>query len=46
MRPAIAAGRIPAAEFDRLSAQLREHLQQPGTVTSQPNMWQAWGTKP
>jgi len=42
----IAAGRIPAAEFDRLSAQLREHLQQPGTVTSQPNMWQAWGTKP
>jgi len=42
----IAAGRISAAEFDRLSAELREHLQQPGTLTGQPNMWQAWGTKP
>jgi ubiquinone/menaquinone biosynthesis C-methylase UbiE len=42
----IAAGRIPASEFDRLSAELHEHLQQPDTVTSQPNMWQAWGTKP
>jgi ubiquinone/menaquinone biosynthesis C-methylase UbiE len=42
----VAAGRISAAEFDRLSAELREHLQQPGTLTGQPNMWQAWGTKP
>jgi SAM-dependent methyltransferase len=42
----IAAGRIGAAEFDQLSADLREHLQQPGTLTCQPNMWQAWGTKP
>ena len=41
----IAAGRLSAEEFDRLSAELREHLQQPGTLTSQPNMWQAWGVK-
>ena len=41
----IAAGRLSAGEFDRLSAELREHLQQQGTLTSQPNMWQAWGLK-
>ena len=41
----VAAGRLSALEFDRLSAELREHLQQPGTLTSQPNMWQAWGVK-
>ena len=41
----IAAGRLSAGEFDQLSARLREHLQQPGTLTSQPNMWQAWGVK-
>lgn len=42
----IATGRISAGEFDRLSAELREHLQQPGTLTNPANMWQAWGTKP
>jgi ubiquinone/menaquinone biosynthesis C-methylase UbiE len=42
----IAAGRISAGEFDQVSAELREHLGQPGTLTSQPSMWQAWGTKP
>lgn len=41
----VAAGCLSAGEFDQLSAELREHLQQPGTLTSQPNMWQAWGVK-
>src|SRR5580658_3695830 len=42
----IASGRMSAGEFDQLSADLREHLTQPGTLTGQPNMWQAWGTRP
>lgn len=42
----LAAGRLRAADFDPMSASLREHLSLPGTLTSQPNMWQAWGTKP
>lgn len=32
--------------LDRLSAELRQHLEQPGTITSMPNLWQAWGIKP
>jgi len=41
-----AGGRLAAAELDGLSASLRDHLRQPGALTCQPNMWQAWGTKP
>ena len=42
----ITGGRLTAAEFDRQVASLRAHLDQPGTLTSNPTMWQAWGTKP
>jgi imidazolonepropionase-like amidohydrolase len=41
----IAGQRVSAAEFDAHAASLRAHLQQPGTLTGQPTMWQAWGTK-
>jgi ubiquinone/menaquinone biosynthesis C-methylase UbiE len=41
----IAGQRVSAAEFDAHTASLRAHLQQPGTLTCQPTMWQAWGTK-
>jgi ubiquinone/menaquinone biosynthesis C-methylase UbiE len=39
-------GGLSAREFDRLSTELRDHLERPGTITNQPNMWQAWGIKP
>jgi ubiquinone/menaquinone biosynthesis C-methylase UbiE len=42
----VTAGQISAGEFDRLSTELRDHLERPGTITNQPNMWQAWGIKP
>lgn len=42
----IAARRVSAAEFDEQTASLRAHLQQQDTLTCQPTMWQAWGTKP
>jgi SAM-dependent methyltransferase len=42
----IAGQHVSAEEFDAHSASLRAHLQQPGTLTCQPTMWQAWGTKP
>jgi SAM-dependent methyltransferase len=41
----LAGGRLTGAEFDRLAAELREHLNKPGTLTCQPTMWQAWGVK-
>ncbi|HEX6520848.1 MAG TPA: methyltransferase domain-containing protein [Streptosporangiaceae bacterium] len=41
----IAGQRVSAAEFDAHSASLRAHLQQPDTLTCQPTIWQAWGTK-
>ena len=42
----ITGGRLTAADFDAQSESLRAHLAQPGTLTCQPTMWQAWGTKP
>jgi ubiquinone/menaquinone biosynthesis C-methylase UbiE len=42
----ITGGRLTAAEFDSQVASLRAHLEQPGTLTGMPEMWQAWGTKP
>lgn len=42
----ITGGRLTAADFDAQSASLRAHLEQPGTLTCQPTLWQAWGTKP
>ena len=42
----ITGGRLTAADFDAQAESLRAHLAQPGTLTCQPTMWQAWGTKP
>jgi len=42
----IAGQRVSDAEFDAQAASLRAHLQQPGTLTCQPTLWQSWGTKP
>jgi SAM-dependent methyltransferase len=42
----IAGRRVSADQFDAQTASLRAHLQQPGTLTCQPTLWQAWGTKP
>jgi SAM-dependent methyltransferase len=42
----ITGGRLTAADFDAQSASLRAHLEQPGTLTCQPTLWQAWGTQP
>ena len=42
----ITGGRLTAADFDVQAESLRAHLAQPGTLTCQPTMWQAWGTKP
>jgi len=33
----VAGGRLTAAEFDAQAASLREHLEQPGTLTCQPH---------
>jgi len=37
---------MTAADVDALSASLAAHLDREGTLTCQPTMWQAWGTKP
>ncbi len=42
----VTAGHMSASELDRLSTELRDHLERPCTITNQPNMWQAWGIKP
>lgn len=42
----LAGGRLSAGEFSSLSAELGEHLGQADTLTCQPLLWQAWGTKP
>jgi ubiquinone/menaquinone biosynthesis C-methylase UbiE len=42
----IAGQRVSAYELDAHTASLRAHLQQPDTLTCQPTLWQAWGTKP
>ena len=42
----LAAGRLTGDRLDFYAAELGEHLSKPGTLTCQPTMWQAWGTKP
>ncbi len=42
----IAGGNITNDEFDSYSTALRNHLDDPGTLTCQPLMWQAWGRVP
>jgi ubiquinone/menaquinone biosynthesis C-methylase UbiE len=42
----ITGGRLTAADFDAQAESLRAHLAQPGALTGQPTMWQAWGIKP
>jgi SAM-dependent methyltransferase len=42
----IATQDLGADAFDELAEVLTEHLAQPDTITCQPTMWQAWGTKP
>jgi SAM-dependent methyltransferase len=47
MRDEILAGtRLTSARLDGYLAELDAHLEQPGTLTCQPAMWNAWGTKP
>jgi ubiquinone/menaquinone biosynthesis C-methylase UbiE len=43
--PLLATGTLTAGELDRGVAEVREHLLQPGTITCQPLLWQAWGVK-
>lgn len=40
------SGRLRASQLDDHLALLRDHLNDPATITLQPVMWQAWGTKP
>lgn len=42
----VAAGELTGDEFESYLAELRAHLDAPGTLTSQPLMWQAWGRVP
>lgn len=42
----LSRSRLTGGELDELCATVRAHLETPGTVTCQPLMWQAWGTKP
>jgi len=42
----LAAGRLTPGELDSCTAELNEHLGQPGTLTCLPTIWQAWGCKP
>jgi SAM-dependent methyltransferase len=37
------AGELTADEFESYAVALRAHLDTPGTLTSQPLMWQSWG---
>jgi ubiquinone/menaquinone biosynthesis C-methylase UbiE len=37
---------LNADQLDSYTAALTDHLNTPGTLTCQPTMWQAWGTKP
>jgi hypothetical protein len=41
----VATQDLGADEFDELSKALTEHLAKPDTITCQPTMWQARGTK-
>lgn len=42
----LAAERVTPARMHGLMAELDAHLADAGTVTCQPAMWHAWGTKP
>jgi hypothetical protein len=42
----IATQDLGADTFDDLTEELTEHLAKPDTITCQPTMWRAWGTKP
>jgi ubiquinone/menaquinone biosynthesis C-methylase UbiE len=44
--PVVATGTLTAGELDRGVAEVQEHLLRPDTITCQPLLWQAWGTKP
>jgi ubiquinone/menaquinone biosynthesis C-methylase UbiE len=47
LRPQLLAdGALTSDQLDRDCAALRAHLSHPHTVTCQPLLWQAWGTKP
>ena len=41
-----APGRLTPGQLDSCTAELCEHLSQPGTLTCLPTIWQAWGRKP
>ena len=42
----LAGGRLTPGQLDSCTAELCEHLSQPGTLTCLPTIWQAWGRKP
>lgn len=42
----LAGGRLTPGQLDSSTAELREHLSQPGTLTCLPTIWQAWARKP
>jgi ubiquinone/menaquinone biosynthesis C-methylase UbiE len=44
--PLLADPDVSASQFDDDIAALREHLAHPETLTCQPLLWQAWGTRP
>ena len=46
MKRAFRAAGAQATRLDDDIAQVREHLDQPGTLTCQPLLWQAWGVRP
>jgi hypothetical protein len=46
VRPVILdGGELGPDELDAATASLRVHLEDPGTITCQPLMWQAWGAR-
>jgi hypothetical protein len=42
----LAAARLTNDRLDSYLTELHDHLAKPGTLTCQPAIWQAWGTKP
>ena len=42
----LAGHRLTPDRLDCYAAELRDHLAQPGTLTCQPTLWQAWAVKP
>jgi ubiquinone/menaquinone biosynthesis C-methylase UbiE len=42
----LAADRLTPGQLDGCTAELREHLSQPGTLTCLPTIWQAWAVNP